>query len=127
MTPDSKITNQSEWGPINDGKSGANLSNRKDNTSEGQPESIDIKIPTKEEEKTERQLEKLAEYIPTLSRPRSHPATSRLPPITTVMAMQTTTKPVQTLTTEVLRHGRDVHLTWVKSFTETLSNKGSGF
>ena len=28
---------------------------------------------------------------------------------------------------EVLRHGRDVHPTWVKLSTETLSNKGSGF
>ena len=27
----------------------------------------------------------------------------------------------------MLHHGRDVHPTWVKSFTETLSNKGSGF
>ena len=27
----------------------------------------------------------------------------------------------------VLRHGRDVHLTWVKSFTETLSSRGLGF
>ena len=27
----------------------------------------------------------------------------------------------------LLRHGRDVHLTWVKSFTETLSNKDLGF
>ena len=27
----------------------------------------------------------------------------------------------------LLHHGRDVHPTWVKSFTETLSNKGSGF
>ena len=27
----------------------------------------------------------------------------------------------------MLRHGRDVHLMWVKSFTKTLSNKSSGF
>ena len=27
---------------------------------------------------------------------------------------------------DLLRHGRDVHPTWVKSFTETLSNTGSG-
>ena len=26
----------------------------------------------------------------------------------------------------VLRHGRDVHPTWVKSYTGTLSNTGSG-
>ena len=26
----------------------------------------------------------------------------------------------------MLCHSRDVHLTWVKSFTGTLSNKGSG-
>ena len=28
---------------------------------------------------------------------------------------------------KVLRHGRDVHPTWVKLFTETLSNKGSEY
>ena len=28
---------------------------------------------------------------------------------------------------ELLRHSRDVHPTWVKSYTETLGNKGSGF
>ena len=71
-----------------------------DNKSEAQPESIDIKIPTQEEEKSEGQLEKLAEYIPTLSRPRSHTATSRLPPITTIMATQTTTEPTQTFALE---------------------------
>ena len=49
----------------------------------------------KKKKKSERQLEKLAEHIPTLSRPRSHTATSRLPPITTVMATQTTTEPIQ--------------------------------
>ena len=27
----------------------------------------------------------------------------------------------------VLRHGRDVHPTWVKLFTETLSNRGSEY
>ena len=27
----------------------------------------------------------------------------------------------------LLHHGRDIHPTWVKSFTETLSNKGLGF
>ena len=26
----------------------------------------------------------------------------------------------------MLRHGRDVHPMWVKSYTRTLSNKGSG-
>ena len=29
--------------------------------------------------------------------------------------------------TPLLRHGRDVHLTWVKLMTRTLSNKGLGF
>ena len=28
---------------------------------------------------------------------------------------------------KLLRHGRDIHPMWVKSFTETLSNKGSEF
>ena len=30
------------------------------------------------------------------------------------------------MTLPVLHHGRDVHPTWVKSSTETLSNKGLG-
>ena len=80
---DSEVVDRSEWGPINNNDS--DQSSNKDAKSEGQPESIDIKIPSQEEEKSERQLEKLAESIPTLSRPRSHTATSRLPPITTVM------------------------------------------
>ena len=97
--PDSEVTDRSEWGPINNGKDSSD-EEQDNNKSEAQLESIDIKIPTQEEEKSERQLEKLAEYIPTLSRLRSHTATTRLPPITTVMAMQTTTKPTQTLTPE---------------------------
>ena len=92
---DSEVTDRSEWGPIDDGKDNSDQSNQEENKSEAHPESIDIKIPTQEEEKSERQLEKLAEHIPTLSRPRSCSATSRLPPITTVMATQTTTEPTQ--------------------------------
>ena len=98
--PDSEVTDQSEWGPIDDGETDSNHSDNEDNKSEGQPESIDIKIPTKEEEITERQLGKLAESIPTHSQPRSHSATSRLPPISTIMAMQTTTEPMQTFAPE---------------------------
>ena len=96
---DSEVTDRSEWGPIDDSKDSSD-EEEEDTKSIGHPESIDIKIPTQEEEKTERQLEEIAEYFPILSRPRSHPASSRLPPITTVMATQTTTKPAQTLTTE---------------------------
>ena len=96
---DSEVTDQSEWGPIDNGKDSSD-EEEEDTKSTGHPESIDIKIPTQEEEKTERQLEKLAEHFPILSRPRSHPASSRLPPITTVMATQTTTEPAQTLATE---------------------------
>ena len=100
--PDSEVTDRSEWGPIDDGDNSSDKEEEReeDAKSTGHPESIDIKVPTKEEEKTKRQLEKLAEQFPTLSRPRSHPASSRLPPITTVMATQTTTEPTQTLTTE---------------------------
>ena len=97
---DSEVTNRSEWGPIDDGKDDSDQSDQEEAKSEGQPESIDIKIPTQEEEKSELQLEKLAEYIPTLSRPRSRTTTSRLPPITTVMATQTTTEPTQTFVPE---------------------------
>ena len=71
---DSEVTDRSEWGPIDDDKDDSDLSDHKETKSEGQPESIDIKIPTQDEEKSERQLEKLAEHIPTLSRPRSHTA-----------------------------------------------------
>ena len=92
---DSEVTDRSEWGPIDNGKDDSDQSDQEDTKSETHPESIDIKIPTAEEEKSERQLEKLAEHIPILSRPRSRSATSRLPPITTVMATQTTTEPVQ--------------------------------
>ena len=68
--PDSEVTDRSEWGPIDDGQ---DSSDEEDETkSKAHPESIDIKIPTQEEEKTERQLEKLAEQFPALSRPRSH-------------------------------------------------------
>ena len=96
--PDSEVTDRSEWGPIDDGQ---DSSVKEDKTkSEAHTESIDIKIPTQEEEKTERQLEKLAEQFPALSRPRSHTATSRLPPITTVMATQTTTEPTHTINVE---------------------------
>ena len=79
--PDSEVTDRSEWGPIDDGKDSSD-----EDETKSQAESIDIKIPTKEEENTERQLEKLAEQFPVLSRPRSHTASSRLPPIATVMA-----------------------------------------
>ena len=96
---DSEVTDRSEWGPIDDGKDSSD-EEEEDAQSIGHPDSIDIKIPTKEEEKSERQLEKLAEQFPTLSRTRSHPSSSRLPPITSVMATQTTTEPVQTFATE---------------------------
>ena len=96
--PDSEVIDRSEWGPIDDGK--GELDEEADTKSEVHPESIDIKIPTQEEEKTERQLEKLAEQFPALSRPRSHTATSRLPPITTIMATQTTTEPTRTIDVE---------------------------
>ena len=95
--PDSEVTDRSEWGPIDNGDSSEEEEETK---SEGHPESIDIKIPTKEEERTERQLEKLAEQFPILSRPRSHTASSRLPPITTIMATQTTTEPTQVMSTK---------------------------
>ena len=78
--PDSEVTDRSEWGPIDDGNSSnkEEQEGEEDTKSIGQPESLDIKVPTQEEEKTERQLEKLAEQFPTLSRARSHPASSRL-------------------------------------------------
>ena len=95
---DSKVTDQCEWGPIDNDNS--DKSKEEDHKSTSQPESIDIKIPSKEEEKSERQLEKLAESIPVLTRPRSNTATSRLPPITTVMATQTMTEPMQTIATQ---------------------------
>ena len=95
-------------GTIDDGQES---SDEDDTKSEAHPESIDVKIPTQEEEKTERQLEKLAEWFPALSRPRSHTATSRLPPITTVMATQTTTEPT--------------HITDVKEGTSS-ARKGGG-
>ena len=99
--PDSEVTNQSQWGPIDNGKDSSDREEGgEDAQSIGHPDSIDIKIPTKEEEKSERQLEKLAEQFPTLSRTRSHPSSSRLPPITSIMATQTTTEPVQILDTE---------------------------
>ena len=92
---DSEVTDRSKWGPIDDGKDSSD-----EDETKSQPKSIDIKIPTKEEEKTERQLEKLAEQFPVLFRPRSHTALSRLPPITTVMATQATTEPAQVMSTE---------------------------
>ena len=95
--PDSEVVDRSEWGPIDDGRES---SDEEETKSEAHPESMDIKIPTQEEEKTERQLEKLAEQFPALSRPRSHTATSRLPPITAVMATQTTMEPTHTLDVE---------------------------
>ena len=97
---DSEVTDRSEWGPIDDDKDDSDQSDQEEAKSEGLPESIDIKIPTKEEERTERQLEKLAEYIPALTRPRSRTASSRLPPITTVMATQTATEPTQIIAPE---------------------------
>ena len=97
--PDSEVADQSQWGPIDDRKDSSD-EEEEDTQSIGHPDSIDIKIPTKEEEKSERQLEKLAEQFPILSRTRSHPSSSRLPPITSIMATQTTTEPVQILETE---------------------------
>ena len=55
--PDSEVTDRSEWGSINDGKDSSD-EEQANNKSEAQPECIDIKIPTQEEEKSERQLEK---------------------------------------------------------------------
>ena len=97
---DSEVTDRSKWGPIDNGKDDSDQSDQEETKSEAHLESIDIKIPTQEEERSERQLEKLAEHIPTLSRPRSYTATSRLPPIATVMATQTTTEPTQVLPLE---------------------------
>ena len=94
--PDSEVTDPSTWGPINDRKD----SDEEDTKSEKSPESIDIKVPTEAEEKSEKQLGKLAELIPTLSRTRSNTATSRLPPITTVMSTQTIVEPMQTVPPE---------------------------
>ena len=74
--PDSEVTDPSTWGPIDDGKD----SDEEDARSEKIPESIDIKVPTETEEKSEKQLGKLAELIPTFPRTRSNTATSRLPP-----------------------------------------------
>ena len=53
--PNSEVTNRSEWGPIDDGKSDSEEEEEEeeDAKSTGLPESIDIKIPTKEEEKSE--------------------------------------------------------------------------
>ena len=96
--PDSEVTDWSEWGPID--KESSDNSDTEDTKSEGQPENIDIKIPTQDEERSKRQWEKLAESIPILTWPRSNTATSRLPPITTVMATQTMTEPIQAITTE---------------------------
>ena len=94
--PDNEVTEPSTWGPIDDGKD----SDKEDTKSEKSPESIDIKVPTEAEEKSEKQLGKLAELIPTLPRTRSNTATSRLPPITTVMTTQTTIEPMQTVPPE---------------------------
>ena len=94
--PDSKVTDPSTWGPIDDGKD----SDEDDAKSEKSPESIDIKVPTKAEEKSKKQLRKLAESIPTLSRTQSNTATSRLPHITTVMTTQTVVEPMQTIPPE---------------------------
>ena len=49
---DSEVTDRSEWGPIDDRHS--DHSDEEDTKSEGHPESINIKIPTKEEETFER-------------------------------------------------------------------------
>ena len=97
--PDSEVTDPSTWGPIDNGKD----SNEEDAKSEKSPESIDIKVPTEAEEKSEKQLGKLAELIPTLSRTRSNTATSRLPPITTVMTTQVIEEPMQTVPPDVTR------------------------
>ena len=50
---DSEVTDCSEWGPIDDGKDSSDEEEEEDAKSVGHPDSIDIKIPTKEEEKTE--------------------------------------------------------------------------
>ena len=57
--PDSEVTDRSEWGPIDDSKDDSDQSDQEETKSEAHPESIDIKIPTKEEERSKRQLEKL--------------------------------------------------------------------
>ena len=62
--PDNEVTDPNTWGPIDDGKD----SEDKDAKSKKSPESIDIKVPTEVEEKSKKQLGKLAESIPTLSR-----------------------------------------------------------
>ena len=49
---DSEVTDRSEWGPINNSKSSSG-EEEEDTKSTGHPESIDIKVPTQEEEKTE--------------------------------------------------------------------------
>ena len=95
---DYEIINSSNWGPIDGEK--PDDSNPEYSKSKGHPESINIKIPTKEKEKSESQLEKLAESIPNLTRPRSNTATSRLPPITTIMTTQTVTEPTQAIAAE---------------------------
>ena len=79
--PDSEVTDPSTWGPIDDGKD----SDEEVAKSEKSPESIDIKVPTEAEERSKKQLGKLA---------------SRLPPITTVMTTQTTVEPMQTVPPE---------------------------
>ena len=48
--PDSEVTDCSKWGPIDNGEDSSG-EEQNDNKSETQPESIDIKIPTQEEEK----------------------------------------------------------------------------
>ena len=55
--PDSEVTDRSEWGPIDDGRDDSDQSDQEETKSEAHPESIDIKIPTQEEERSERQLE----------------------------------------------------------------------
>ena len=94
--PDSKITDPSTWGPIDDRED----SDEEDAKREKSPESIDIEVPTEVEERSEKQLGKLAESIPILSRTQSNTATSRLPAITTVMTTQTIAEPMQTVPPE---------------------------
>ena len=52
--PDSEVTDRSEWGPIDNGKDCSDEEEGEDAKSIGHPDSIDIKIPTKEEEKSRR-------------------------------------------------------------------------
>ena len=49
---DSEVTDWSEWGPIDDGQDDSDQSDQEETKSEAHPESINIKIPTQEEERS---------------------------------------------------------------------------